>query len=164
MSETTDTLIEPKRRRGPGQLPFKRLDCKPIFRDFPRVAQVCEECGMTEREADVFLMYRGQGMEARHIGERLGIERKNVWREIRHINNKLRDRYGQEIEDETAWYRDLFSSHQSNVITCQKNSRGTSRTPVYYKSANDIWRAWTSPVLTTTQDLRRGTVHPIDIA
>lgn len=161
MNEATDT-VEPKRHRGPGSLPFLRVDAKPIWRHYPRLAEIAEKAKLTERESEVMLRWRALDQTPAEIAEAMGMKRQHFWRYRRHINSKL-DLEFPDLEYEVAIVRAIAQDEQRDLIHCQKNSQGGSRTPIYYQSGNGIWRAWTSPTMTLPCDLRRPYVQSIDL-
>ena len=158
----TDTS-EPPRRRGQGSLPFMIEDADPAWRIFKRLAVVAHKAKLTEREAAVLLLHRAAGMTPNEIAKRLKMKRQHFWRHRRHINSKLEAEYG-DVVNEVHWWRSALRREKADIIQLQRNTQGSSRTPIYYLPDQEReWRAWTSPTMILPEDLHPPYVQPIDI-
>lgn len=156
-----DTLEPP--RRGRGSLPFMLADAPPIWRVFRRLAEVAVKAELTEREAAVLLLHRALNMTPNEIAKRLGMKRQHFWRHRRHVNSKLELTFGQ-VVNEVQWWRSALRREKADIIHCQKNTHGSSRTPIYYLPDQEReWRAWTTPVMVIPEDLQPPSVQAIDI-
>lgn len=161
-----DLLVEDEkvsRQRGYRSIPFLLADASPIWKHYPRLADVAVKAELSEREAEVMLRWRALEMTPNGIAAVMKMKRQHFWRYRRRINEKLEAAYP-DLSYEVAIVQAIAADERHDVIQCQKNSQGGSgRTPIYYENASGLVRMWTPPTITLPQDLRAPYVQAIDV-
>jgi hypothetical protein len=100
------------------------------WQDYPTLARICEAAELTNRQAEVVLLYCARQRTYAEIKTILGIPWKEVWRALKAANTHLRRRFpilGLILERLQSGQDD----ESFTILQCLRNVVSTGRVPVF---------------------------------